>query len=46
MLYTYISCMYYCSQVVGCEYSFEWPTLLGCPHKELECAAAGGRYDL
>lgn len=33
-------------QEVDCEYSFEWPTLLACPHKELECVAEGGRYDL
>ena len=33
-------------QEVDCEYSFEWPTLLACPHKELECVADGGRYDL
>ena len=33
-------------QEVDCEYSFEWPTLLACPHKELECVAAGGKYDL
>ena len=34
------------SQEVDCEYSFVWPTLLACPHKELECVARGGRYDL
>ena len=29
-----------------CEYSFEWPTALACPPRELECVAEGGKYDL
>ncbi len=29
-----------------CEYSFEWPTALACPPRELECLAEGGDYDL
>lgn len=29
-----------------CAYSFEWATPLACPPRELECVAAGGKYDL
>lgn len=29
-----------------CGYSFEWPTPLVCEPQELECVAAGGKYDL
>ena len=29
-----------------CAYSFEWPTPLACVPRELECVAAGGKYDL
>lgn len=29
-----------------CDYSFEWPTPLACEPQELECVAAGGKYDL
>ena len=30
----------------ACAYSFEWPTPLACLPQELECVAAGGKYDL
>ena len=33
-------------QETGCAYSFEWPTPLACPPRELECVAGGGKYDL
>lgn len=29
-----------------CAYTFEWPTPLACAPRELECLAAGGKYDL
>lgn len=29
-----------------CGYTFEWPTPLACEPQELECVAAGGKYDL
>ena len=29
-----------------CQYTFEWPTALACEPKELDCVAAGGKYDL
>ena len=29
-----------------CAYTFEWPTPLACVPWELECVAAGGKYDL
>lgn len=30
----------------NCDYTFEWPTALACRPRELECVAAGGKYDL
>lgn len=30
----------------NCGYTFEWPTALACSPRELECVAAGGKYDL
>ena len=33
-------------QESDCEYTFEWPTALACPPRELECVAEGGKYDL
>lgn len=29
-----------------CAYTFVWPTPLACAPRELECVAAGGKYDL
>lgn len=29
-----------------CGYTFDWPTALVCPPRELECLADGGRYNL
>lgn len=29
-----------------CQYTFEWPTALACEPQELDCMAAGGKYDL
>ena len=29
-----------------CQYTFEWPTTLACEPQELDCVAAGGKYDL
>ncbi len=29
-----------------CAYSFEWATPLACEPRELQCVAAGGKYDL
>lgn len=30
----------------NCDYTFEWPTVLACLPRELECVAEGEKYDL
>ena len=30
----------------NCSYTFVWPTALACPPRELQCVAAGGKYDM
>lgn len=37
---------HFVSESEDCGYTFDWPTALACPPKELECIAGGGRYNL
>ena len=37
---------HFVSENEACDYTFDWPTALVCPPRELDCMAGGGRYDL